>query len=540
MGSLRRKTFTRPLPDGAELFTRKGEGFAKWKDGKGKTKTAPVTTAADGSPRIVKTSRKWLAKYRNGDGLVVEVPTGCTDKTAAEQRLRELERQADRVRAGVVTSAEDKAVVRQRTPIAEHIDAYLSHLDAAGTTAEHRVNVRRCVDRIVKDCGFSRLSDIERDAVEGWLLTQTKANMGARTRNTYRSAIHAFCNWCADPASPRLLSNPLATLPKADESSDRRHERRSLTTDELRRLLFVARWRPLAEYGRETVRKDEAEAKGRRTWTKAVLTLDTMSEAVSRARDRLRDNPDFASQQDALGRERALIYKTLFLTGLRKGELTSLTPGQLDLDGDPAFLTLDAADEKNREGNSIPLRSDLAADLREWLNDKAKARQEAARNAPTVAFDSEAAKPSGCVTGDSERLPADAPLFRVPRDLFRILYRDLAAAGIPKTDEQGRVVDVHALRHSFGTHLGKAGVAPRTAQSAMRHSDPKLTANVYQDPRILDLSGAVESLPHLPLERGDSKSEVTSAKATGTDGRKASPLLPPMLPLNPCPSGRRV
>jgi hypothetical protein len=100
MGSIRRKTYTKPLPNGAELFSRKGERFAKWKDGKGKTKTAPVTTTGDGSPRIVRTSRKWLAKYRDGEGLVVEVSTGCADKAAAEQRLRELDRQVERIRAG--------------------------------------------------------------------------------------------------------------------------------------------------------------------------------------------------------------------------------------------------------------------------------------------------------------------------------------------------------------------------------------------------------------------------------------------------------
>jgi len=66
------------------------------------------------------------------------------------------------------------------------------------------------------------------------------------------------------------------------------------------------------------------------------------------------------------------MYKTLVLTGLRKGELVSLTVKQLMLDADPAYLVLNAADEKNREGNSIPLRADLVADLRQWLADKAK------------------------------------------------------------------------------------------------------------------------------------------------------------------------
>ena len=82
-----------------------------------------------------------------------------------------------------------------------------------------------------------------------------------------------------------------------------------------------------------------------------------------------------------------MIYKTLVLTGLRKGELASLTVGQLDLDAEPPFLVLDAADEKNREGSTLPLRADLAADLRAWLADKAKAVQDAAGDVPAVAFD---------------------------------------------------------------------------------------------------------------------------------------------------------
>jgi hypothetical protein len=31
----------------------------------------------------------------------------------------------------------------------------------------------------------------------------------------------------------------------------------------------------------------------------------------------------------------------------------------------------------------------------------------------------------------------------------------------------------------------------------MRHSDPSLTANVYTDPKLLDVAGALEALPRL-------------------------------------------
>jgi integrase len=53
------------------------------------------------------------------------------------------------------------------------------------------------------------------------------------------------------------------------------------------------------------------------------------------------------------------------------------------------------------------------------------------------------------------------------------------------------------LRHTFGTHLSKNGVAPRTAQAAMRHSSLDLTMNVYTDPTLLDVAGAVDALPQL-------------------------------------------
>jgi len=48
---------------------------------------------------------------------------------------------------------------------------------------------------------------------------------------------------------------------------------------------------------------------------------------------------------ERLGWERALIYKTMVLTGLRKKQLRSITVGQPDLDGPVAYLVLEAADD---------------------------------------------------------------------------------------------------------------------------------------------------------------------------------------------------
>ena len=100
----------------------------------------------------------------------------------------------------------------------------------------------------------------------------------------------------------------------------------------------------------------------------------------------------------------------------------------------------------------------------------------------------------------STALPAKRKLFTIQRGLVGIFDRDLAAAGIDKHDDRGRSLDVHALRHTFGTHLSKAGVPHRVAQAAMRHSSLHLTMNIYTDPTLLDVAGAINALPSFAPE----------------------------------------
>ncbi len=493
------------MPADAEIFTRKGDRFARWTDAKKKSKTAPVTIGKKGQDRIVVTARTYTAKYRDGSGVVREVPTGCRDETAARAVLTELEKRADKVRSGLRTAAEDAAVDHQSTPLVEHVAGFLAHQRAKGLS--RRVDDTKAqLERVARDCCLGRLSDLEARKLERWLVEQKAAGMSAATRNEYRGAWTTFCNWCVRDG--RLLINPFAHVPRADVKTDRRRQRRSLTEDELVRLLDVARRRPLLD--RMTIRRGKRKGQA----------CANLREATRR-------------RLELLGRERAMIYKMLVLTGLRKGELASLTAGQLDLDADPPYLTLDAADEKNREGNAIVLRADLAADLRGWLAEKAASLQETAREAPVVPFDPNHQPPGQPGSPDAARpwgtLPADTPVFRVPAGLIRILDRDLRLAGIPKRDERGRTVDVHAMRTTFGTLLSKAGVRPRTAQAAMRHSTINLTMNTYTDPKLLDVAGAVESLPDLPLTAG-TEENTSAVRATGTEGSMPSQFAPKFAP----------
>ena len=514
MGSVYKKTVTRPLPDGAEVFTKNGEQFARWKPPKGKARTAKVTMGKDGSVRIIDESGTYIAKFRNGSGHVCEVSTGCRDLDAARSVLSQLERRAELVKGKVISSAEDAIADQQSIPLADHFAAYLDHLRARQTSPVRLRNMTSQFKRVTTECGFKRLNDFDANGLTRWLLDRQREGMSAATRNGYRETMVMFSNWCCGGSRPRMLSNPFKSVPKANRNTDPRRKRRALTADELLRLVQVTRWRPLAEYGRESVAEhpqNPQQPRKRSNWKKAELTFEGLAEAVERARKALRENPDLIDELDRQGRERALIVKTLVLTGLRKGELASLTVGQLILDGAMPCLVLNAADEKNRQGATIPLRADLVEDLREWLTDVPKPA--------TLRFRDHSEKP------DSAR-----KLFSVPSALVKILDRDLKAAGIPKRDERGRTVDVHALRHTFGTLLSAGGVTPRTAQAAMRHSSIDLTMTTYTDPKLLDIHGAVESLPSLDLLTELPNRQNQQLQATGTDamsGRAVAPTVAP-------------
>ena len=310
---------------------------------------------------------------------------------------------------------------------------------------------------------------------------------------------------------------PLVKVKRANENADRRRQRRAMPETELVRLLYVTRLRPLAEYGRETIHKQQSETAGRKRWTTAPLTLNNIEAATERARERLKHTLHFIEQQERLSWERALIFKTMILTGLRQGELASLSIGQVFLDEPMPYLDLDPADEKNREGSQILLRRDLADDLTEWIASM--------KTGHTGDFgDAEGVVSLPLHQGrQPDELPATTPLFTVPDQMVKILDRDLKAAGIPKHDGRGRVIDMQALRRSFGTYLSKGGVAPRTAQAAMRHSKIDLTMNVYTDPKLLDVHGALDVLPALPISGHPQREHIA---ATGTDDTLPRPLAP--------------
>jgi len=160
--------------------------------------------------------------------------------------------------------------------------------------------------------------------------------------------------------------------------------------------------------------------------------------------------------------ERILIYRLLLGTGLRSTELSLLTPNQIDFER--CRLTIEAAKTKNKKAGVLPMRQDLVQSVKEWI-----AKHGIQSHERIFSYDA--------------------------RILCLSFYKDLATAGIERKTSDGRSIDVHALRKTFGTMLAKAGVPLTTTQRLMRHSSPVITAKLYIDVDPLDMSNALEQLP---------------------------------------------
>ncbi len=126
----------------------------------------------------------------------------------------------------------------------------------------------------------------------------------------------------------------------------------------------------------------------------------------------------------------------------------------------------------------------------------------------------------------SHQGPAETLILKITDRLLRCFNDDLLAAGLArkertvvegknktvilKRDAAGRVLDLHSLRHTFGTRLGRMpGVDPKSVQTLMRHSDPRMTFGVYVHSDKARLAAAVAQLP--PIDKPTSSDFETHA-----------------------------
>jgi integrase len=252
-------------------------------------------------------------------------------------------------------------------------------------------------------------------------------------------AIKVFCNWMYD--NQRVSDSPLRSLKPL--VLDRKEYRRALEPDEVHRFLDATEKAP-ERYG--------------------------MS-----------------------GYERAVLYLLLIETGLRRGELMSLTMSSFDLD--KRTVTVEPENFKGRRKAVRYLKQQRAEQIKEFFkgklpNVKPFNVSDQWRSADMIREDLEETEQQGY---DDEVLQE----------------------AIPFEDENGRRLDLHALRHTYITALDRTDASLAERKVLAGHSlKGDLTLGTYTHPSPDRLREIVEQLPNYDFPR-----QAMQQKATGTDGK---------------------
>lgn len=400
-------------------------------------KPVVVTDPVTGN-KIKAKSKKWWGQYRDASGRLRRHPL-LADKKAAQALLSELVRQVECEKAGLA----DPSDAQRKRPLKTHLTEYRDYLVNKGVTPKQVAESTRQIEKLVAACKWKLIPDIAPHAALEYLADLQRAGRSAQTRNHYLKSVKSFTGWLVrERRAPR---DPLAHLSRLNVSTDRRHDRRALSPDDFALLIEAAR---------------------------TGKTVEGIS-----------------------GPDRAMMYTLASWTGFRKGEIGSLTARSLDLDGDPPTATVAACYSKRRREDTQVLHSELVIQLRTWLATKTHLKP------------------------DDLLFPISARAGGLERKTHKMMQRDLEAArtiwikDAPSPRERrereqsdflayennaGLFADFHACRHLFITSLERAGIRPKVAQTLARHSDIRLTLQVYTHVELHDQTAAIGALPGPP------------------------------------------
>jgi integrase len=276
---------------------------------------------------VVKKSLKYYTRLIDADGIERTLPL-FRDKTASQQQAAKLQRDIELEKSGVV----DRYKEHRKTPLANHLEDFERSLLAKGGTLKNAKQVKSRVKRVFDECRLVFWNDIQASKVLHTISGLRKyakrktglkdlGEISAQTYNFYLKAIKQFCKWMVQDG--RAAESPVQYLQTKNVRVDRRHDRRALETDELRRL------------------------------------LETTEAAPKRF--------------GMTGYERSLLYRFAAYTGLRANEIRNLTVSSYDFDD--CTVKVNAAYSKRRREDVLPLRKDLAIELQRFVAGKLPAVQ---------------------------------------------------------------------------------------------------------------------------------------------------------------------
>ncbi len=418
-----------------------------------------VATDPKTGQKVKAKSKKWWGRYRGENGTEKRVPLAA-DKTAAQAMLNELVRKVERQKAGLVDPTEEQ----RKRPLSEHMADFKRYLKNKGVTPKQVHTATTQLQRMIDGRKWKLIGDISASGALDFLGGLREAGKSAQTHNHYLKSAKQFTRWLV--RDRRSLIDPLAHLSKLNVSTDRRHDRRALETEEFALLVDAA------QHG------------------KVIETIP--------------------------GPDRAMMYVLAGWTGFRKGEIGSFTRRSFRLDGEPATATVAACYSERKRQDTQILHPEVVRRLNEWLATK-----------PDQEDDGLLFPVSGRVPGGTERkthkmMQLDLAAARTrwieegetPEERERRAKTDFLAY----RNGDGLFADFHSNRHLFITSLERAGLSPKIAQTLARHSDVRLTLGVYTHIGLHDQTAAIKSLAAPPSVGVSPQNEAAELRATGTHG----------------------
>lgn len=393
--------------------------------------------------------KRYTIELRLPDGTK-STRIGFTDKAATLQLAARLVREIERKEVGLV----DLLAGSRRTPLAEHLETFLRAMKQ-GTLGRRRHGgacsdewIARSRHRLLAmfaSMGATRIEHLQQVEAERVLAERCATGWSAKTRDDHASLLRQFGAWLHD--GQMAHANPFARVRPTRDAASRTFRRHALTVAELGRLVEAADTRPVQNYTRVV------------PWASA----DGAREAIR-----------------AQGWERGVLYQVAAFTGLRRGEVLALQWGDLLLGATPA-IAVRAETTKNRRAARLELPRWLGG-LLEQLRARRTADIGGVPGARSRVFEAS-------YRHITERMQLDA-------EWAKIGTWQTVRGKLRLCTEDGRVVDFHALRGTLATLAAELGMPPRILQDLMRHSDVRLTMEVYAQVRSDAMRAAIEALPN--------------------------------------------
>jgi len=389
--------------------------------------------------------RTYKPKYRDKKGKWKEVKkywvevkihnettkrfAGCTDEEATKEIGRNIERLASFRVANLPPDAQlvrwleqiptklrnrlvevgllDASRFAATKPLLEHVADFVQSLDLC-SKGKHAQQTASKLRKIIEACKFRFWSDVKASEIEAYLADRRKQGLSKQTVAYYAKAFRQFSLW----------------MVKEKRASE---------------VPVIHYERPPKNYGR-------------------AFELDEFQ--------KLLDATISGPQREGLsGRVRYVCYILAVETGLRRGELRSLTPASFDFKSRTVFVS--GEHTKNGEDAVQEFSAKTAGLLKEFVANKMPSVQ----------------------------------LFPLPNDTAKMIRADCKAAGIEVTDNAGRNLTFHSIRHSCGSFLADRGTHPKIIQDVMRHKSIDMTMSRYTHVLKGQRRSAIESMSSFTKRR---------------------------------------